>query len=137
MRRPLSGGKGTIRQHKPTKKNPQGESSESFYKRLKEVIESDKEHFFFRLRINTTEQNLRHFRNLFLSPTLKRLCNWYNWITEGDKSEINQLHYQYPYGIYNPISEGGSTFLDNYISTGSKIGLEVAETVFPELQEDL
>src|SRR3990167_2303538 len=41
IRRPLSGGKGTIVQHKPTKSNPLGETRSQYYARLKTILEED------------------------------------------------------------------------------------------------
>lgn len=42
-------------------------------------------------------------------------------------------HFIMPYIGYNPLSEGGESDLDNYLFTGSEIGLQRVDTLFPEL----
>lgn len=44
-------------------------------------------------------------------------------------------HFRFPYGIYNPLSEGGSADLDAMLESGSTAGLTRTTNLFPELQE--
>lgn len=151
IRRPLAGGRGSIRQHKPTKSNPQGETSQEFYDRLAGIIseahgpeweQPPGEHFFFmRWKVTVTEQDIQRFEHRFLIPILEQLCDWWGWVTspEGLKDPfdygVGYCHWQHPYGVYNVLNEGGSTEMDEYLATGSKLGLERATTLFPELEE--
>jgi hypothetical protein len=135
VRRPLSGGKGSIRQHKPTKKNPSGESLESFYNRLGVIIKEDPEYFFMSFQVAVSQEEVRTFKKQFLNPILEQLCDWWDWIGTNGKPESCCEHWRTPYGIYNVLAEGGHTELDEYLDTGSKVGLQRAETLFPELEE--
>jgi hypothetical protein len=90
VRRPLSGGKYSVRQHKPSKANPRGESSEN------------------------------------PDP-------WEKGIISG-KAACGGIHWRTPYGFYNVLAEGGSTELDEYLATGSELGLERTSKLFRELE---
>ncbi len=133
VRRPLSGGKGTIRQHKPTKTKPQGESKEDFYKRLAVIIEENASEFFMRWEVTITQEDIERFKTGFLNPCLEDLCQWYN-IISCSNPPYNSLHYRTPYGIYNVLAEGGSTDLDAYLLNGNEVGLERTNNLFPELE---
>jgi hypothetical protein len=72
-----------------------------------------------------------------------RLCAWWEaiesnifnpWVDGG--GHINPFHYRCPYGVYNPLMEGGSTDYDTYINEGSTVGLVQMESLFPELQPE-
>lgn len=138
VRRPLSGGRGTIRQHKPTKKQPEGESKADFYKRLKDIIEEDTAYYFLRLRVVVTNQDLDRFEREFLRPCLESLCDWYEWVAASTQPDIfatyNNKHYRTPFGLYNPLTEGRQTEVDEYLATGSMAGLEVTNKLFEELK---
>lgn len=140
IRRPLSGGKGTIIQHKPSKSNPMGETKEEFYKRLRGVINDDRPNFFMRWRIEVTNQDIVRFKMECLDPILEQLCDWYEEVgrfcnTRASITELvrSKLHFRYPFGIYNPLTEGGDTYLDQYLLNGSTVGLARADNLFPEL----
>jgi hypothetical protein len=145
VRRPLSGGKHSIRQHAPTKNNPRGEPSEGFYKRLGKLIEEDCEFFFMRWEIGITQQDIEKFRNECLNPILEQLCEWWDWI-KGNPNPFDYnndpssrlgmigIHWRYPFGVYNVLDEGGSTDLDQYLADGNPTGLTRVEKLFPELQ---
>lgn len=138
IRRPLSGGKGSIRQHQPTKSNPNGESDESFYQRVAETIEAEPDYFFMRWKVEVTQHDLNQFQRRFLTPCLEQLCDWWEWITthleDPFDGEANTIHWQTPYGFYNTLAEGGSTELDEYLASGSKLGLQKATELFGELK---
>lgn len=139
IRRPISGGKGTIRQKKPTKTNPNGESTEEYVERLMKVISEDPQHFFMRWEALLDPMDSVVFRNRFLNPMLMQICDWWDFMVKCDFNPWNQspknnsLHFQYPFGVYNPLDRTGETDVDSYIMTGDKTGLKRAETVFPEL----
>jgi len=135
VRRPLSGGRHSITKHKPTKKNPQGETNQQFYKRLGERIAEDSEFFFMRLQVEVSKSDVEKFKTRCLNPVLEQLCDWWEWVVEGeDPFDHRCRHWQFPYGVYNPLTEGRSSDLDEYINTGSEIGLDRTETLFRELE---
>ncbi len=147
VRRPLAGGKNSIRQHKPTKANPMGESLAEFYRRLGGLIREDPEWYFMRWQVTITAQDIERFKREFLSPILEQLCNWWEWIsyclkngyspftvfTVDERSRGTELHWRTPYGFWNVLAEGGSSELDEYLATGSTLGLERVDTLFREL----
>ena len=153
IRRPLSGGKGSIKQLKPTKGNPQGETSEHYYARLGEIIEEavepDGTHYFFmRWNVEVTKENLDEFKKQLLNPLLENLCDDYEWWDHckqtGDDSfnylhremfnvDHSNRHYRFPFGVYNPLIERGASELDEFLATGSELGLERTDNLFPEL----
>ena len=143
IRKPLSGGKGTIRPHKETKTR-KAETKEEFYHRLKvDYLEAEPEYWFQRWEVEVTEADINKFRNTFLDACLEQICCWYDWVTvtgmlketEGYNTPSTCMHYRTPYGIYNPLTEGGQGHeLDYYLQTGSTAGLERMTTVFPELE---
>lgn len=150
VRRPLSGGKGNIKQHKPSKSNPQGESLEEYYARLGAYFDEYPEEFFMRWKADVSAHEVEKFKHETLDPLLERLWDWWEYIhycstrgldpfaAEQPDSEYPKagagLHYRAPFGIYNPLLEGGSTEYDSYLSTGSKVGLQRVDTLYPELE---
>jgi len=136
IRRPLSGGAGSIRKHKPTKGNPTGETDEEYYARLGEVILEASETFFMRWKVEVTPQDVKKFRHEFLDNALEELCDWWHWVDSpaGRRDPFSDpIHYRLPYGIYNPLLEGGSSDLDEYLDTKSEIGLSRGNPLFGEL----
>lgn len=155
IRRPLSGGHGNIKPKKGSK-NIAPETMPEFYQRLKGVIdgtnkdyETGPEYFFMRWKIDITEHEVMNFRKICLDPILENVCNdyeWWNWCQNNQKDVFNfklredrfedhtPKHFVFPYGIYNPLTEEGTTVLDTYILTGNKVGLEKNKNLFPELQ---
>lgn len=135
IRRPLSGGKGTIRPHKPTKKNPSGESSEEFYKRLADIIREDPEYYFMRWTVPVTNEDIAQFRRQFLDPILEQLCNWWDWTTKHEiqyKYAVHGIHYRMPYGCKS-LDLSQEDAIDEFLNSGSTMGLTTVETLFPEL----
>lgn len=136
VRRPLSGGKYSIRQHKPTKSNPQGESKADFYRRLGELIEENSDYFFMRWTVDVSPGDIRRFQDEFLTPVLEDLCNWYEWIVNHRDNPFaagNSLHWRHPYGIRNTINGGYATQYDEMLYSGSRQGLGRADHLFGEL----
>lgn len=144
VRRPLSGGRHSIKQKKPTKKNPSGQTLAEFYAELGERIASEPEYFFMRWKSEVTAHDMEVFEQRTLAPVLERLCDWWDFqeayhdepaeIMWRDSSVSGGIHFQLPYGLYNPVAKGGHTDLDEYILSGNRVGLETIATLFPELE---
>lgn len=166
VRRPLSGGKGTIRPHKATK-NKAAETDDAFYRRLKEIIAGDSDYYFMRWDVHVSDEDLQRFQDEFLTPVLTQLCDWWQWIRyclkdgrgeprnpftckdnlrvhllsseqkTGRRISINSsIHWRHPFGVWNVLNEGGSSELDEYLVTGSEVGLERGRSLFPELEDE-
>jgi hypothetical protein len=138
-RRPLSGGKGSITRHKPSRGNPAGESKEHFYGRLAAYIDEAPETYFMRWDVLVPPTDVERFKSRCLTPLLEHLCVWWQAISSYERSSdvfeapLNTIHWQHPYGVWNVLNEGGQTELDNYLATGSELGLERVTTLFGEL----
>jgi hypothetical protein len=153
VRRPLSGGKGSIVRHKATKTKPE-ETRVDYYARLGRIIDGSEEgspgpeFFFMRWNVSIHKEDIRRFKEKFLNPCLEQLCWWYDAeMVKLDRSPkspdlksivylIDSINYQMPFGVFNPLTEGGSTEVDEYLRSGSMLGLERATTVFPELENE-
>lgn len=136
VRRPLSGGKGSIRRHQPTKAKPQGESLGAFYNRLAGIIRDNPEEYFYRWDVGITEEDIQKFKTEFLNPILEELCNWWDWVSGPDGLKdpfAKPIHYRYPYGVYSTMNEDRMGDVDAYLATGSTVGLTRTKTLFPEL----
>lgn len=148
IRRPLAGGKHTISQWQPSKKNPAGETPAEFYARLGGLIQSDPGHFFMRWKVEITQSDIDRFKREFLNPCLENVCDDYEWwkhcLEYGDdrfdymKREntipAQQRTYRLPYGCYSSLYDGGSDPVDDFITTGSMVGLQQVDDLFPELR---
>jgi hypothetical protein len=145
IRRPLSSGTGKIRQHKATKNKPE-ETKESFYARLRDIIAETPETYFFRWRVDILPSDIARFRREFLDPILEQLCAWYEVVTAtsigtavaanpfGVTANHIAMHWRHPYGILNPLDAGFGDEWENYLETGSTVGLQRRESLFTELQ---
>jgi hypothetical protein len=142
IRRPLSGGKNSIVQKKT-------ESVDEFYERLSSVIWENQDFFFMRWKIGVAPEDIKRFRRECLDPVLENLLDDYQWWVECFKKKVSPFDYQersvgyphhqnrhhiFPYGIYNPMTEGKASDVDAYITGGSTVGLERPKTLFPELE---
>jgi hypothetical protein len=147
VRRPLSGGKGSIRPHQATKNKP-AERMEDYYSRLQEVFKEDPSYWFMRWRVEISPRDVELFRRQCLDPILEQLCDWWEWVSrEPDPFVLRKadhldrresayaVHFRAPYGAWNPLAEGASSELDEYLATRSEVGLRRATNLFPELQE--
>lgn len=140
VRRPLSGGKGNISPHKAkatkTKFTP-AESAEDFYKRLRnDYIAKEPDYWFFRIRAEISAKDVEVFRETCLDPVLEQMCQWYDQIT-GNPCHWKcspWMNYRMPFGVYNPLDEGGATEYDAYMATGSEAGLRRVTELFSELK---
>lgn len=140
VRRPFSGGKGDIRQGKPSKSNPDGESTKDYFDRLEQYFIEEPEYWFMRWEVGISDQDIEKFEETFLRPALNNLVGWYYKIAEcmsRDQSPFGNVpgHYRMPFGIYNSLSERGFTDMDSFLETGLEVGLTKGASLFPELEE--
>lgn len=143
IRRPLSGGKYSIKQHEGKGKEKKGaETPEQFYARLSGLIKDDPEFFFHRWKIEFSQTDIYSFQKKVLHPILENLLDWWEWIKECPFDPWSNLahrsqrvHWIYPSGVYNPMAEGRVSPYDEFLQTKSDRGLFRATTLFPELEE--
>ena len=159
IKRPLAGGKGTIRRHKATKTKSE-ETWDHYYGRLATIIKEDEKDYFKRWQVEIDRKDIERFKAEFLNPVLEQICDWWEWVSspwglsdpfgssnvrfgttnehaDEDKADgpiaYPGIHYRTPYGVYNPLLERGATEVDDYLATGSEVGLERTDNLFPEL----
>lgn len=150
VRRPLSGGEGTIVQKKGSK-NVAPETDEAFYARVRGVIDgtgvktdgtnyTGPSHWFMRWKFDVTPQDVKRFRDECLDPILEALCNWCHLTTGKPLTAFDQgclqfgHHWRHPFGCDNAVNEYGATDVDEYLNTGNTVGMHKRETLFEELQ---
>lgn len=164
IRRPLSGGKGSIVRHKgkaPAKlksgkwgKGKAEESLEAYYARLAAIIRAEPASYFYCWNVAVGSNDLDRFRRQCLDPILENLCDdyeWWSWCHRGKggvqgSSVWDYLHrhkrfphhqarsYRFPYGVSNPLTEGYGTEMDSYLDEGTLTGLYRTSTLFEELR---
>lgn len=134
VRRPLSGGRHSIKQLKT-------ESTNDYYLRLQQCIEGEPEYFFMRWQVPVSKQDIETFKRTCLNPILEQLCDWYLYLTAKEDpfrhvSHMPDVHWRHPYGVYNVLDEGGSTEYDAYLYDGNPTGLHriTNDDLFPELK---
>jgi hypothetical protein len=150
IRRPLSGGKGTIRRHKGSKKVPE-ETWEHYLGRLKnEVLIPDCASYYDRFTVDIDGADIPTFKHQFLNPVLENMYDDYVWwwychrYTKDHydyslREKLFPLHqkrnFRFPYGIYSNLVEGRGlgTDLDYLLDTGNDVGLVRNSPLFPEL----
>jgi hypothetical protein len=139
VRRPLSGGVGSIKPHtaKSTKnKFTPAETEAEFYERLRrDYLAADPGYWFFRVRAEVSARDIQVFRDTCLDPLLETVCCWYDTVT-GHPMLLPSyaINYRTPFGVYSALEEGGATEYDAYLETGSESTLRRVETLFTELQ---
>lgn len=141
IKRPLSGGKGSIRPHKATKNKP-AETMPEFYARLSETIQANVDEFFTRFSVDWSSRDYKRAASMFINPILEALCDWWEWISEHphdpwsvdvDGKAGSGVHWRTPFGFFNILAQGGNTDLDRYLDEGSMVGLTITNDLFPEL----
>lgn len=140
IRRPLSGGKNSIRPHQATGKKP-AETPDEFYTRLGGLIEAEPEYYFMRWKSEVTMGEVADIQQQCLTPLLEGLCDWWELVLKSPdrnpfknlRKENRGIHWRYPYGVYNPTLEGYSSEIDEYLATGSETGLRRVDSLFNEL----
>lgn len=155
VKRPLSSGKGCIRQHQPSKSKPEGESEEEYLHRLEhEVIRKmiadetpEEPSFFARWNVYVDQEDVAKMIDRYYNPILEQLSQWWKWVSSPTgladpfgscsiKGVAPGIHWQTPYGFYNVLAEGGYGDVDNYLTTGDLAGLTKVTNLFPELTDD-
>lgn len=131
IRRPLSQGRHCIKQK-------QGQTLQGFYDELQGRIAGEPEFFFMRWKVEFTKAEVENLQRVSLIPILEQLCDWHQEVTTGTVAtpKYNYQNFLMPFGVYNPLSEGYSTDVDEYLMTGSTTGLSRAKTLFPELEAE-
>lgn len=138
VRRPFSGGKGSIKRREATKNHP-AETKDQFYQRLQnDYFRAEPEYWFQRWKSEVSPEDVKRFRKECLDPLLDNVCDWYKQITgiggpvSGDYQ--GSFHWRHPFGVKNSVDEGYKSDVDGYIQTGSTVGLTKVDTLFTELQ---
>lgn len=151
VRRPLSGGTGTIIQK-------QNETQAEYYKRLQGYIDGTgldgkknptpgPAHYFMRWQVGISKEDMDNFKLWCLEPLLENVLDDYEWWEFCKNEDVlehkirqhrfphhQNRHFRFPYGIYNPLTEDGRTEYDDYLATGNDSGLVKTDNLFPELQ---
>jgi len=131
IRRPLSGGKGSIRRHEARGSKP-AETKDEFYARLGGIISVDPAYYFMRWEVLIDSGAIKRFRFEFLDPMLEGLCDWWYGMQRFGLC-YNGMHWRHPFGVRNILDEGGSSELDEYLATGSLAGLRRVDNLYEEL----
>ncbi len=138
IRRPLSGGKGNVKQLGVTKANPQGETLTQYYDRAAQYIKEEPENYFCRFNVEVGQSDIERFKDKCLNPLLESLCQWYEAEANVEHAHPHvERSWVHPFGVRNILDEGGSSDLDEYLVTGSEVGLVRAEYLFRELKDIL
>ncbi len=130
---PKCGGDGRINRVPP-------ETAAEFYGRLRGVIAEQPGEFFMRWKTEVSPSDVAAFRHRCLDPLLIQVCDWYEWVTKNAADPFepdvngNVYHWQHPFGVPNTIDEYGHGDLDEFIATGSTVGLVRREKLFTELE---
>jgi hypothetical protein len=159
VRRPLSGGEGSIVQ-KQGSKNVPAETKEQFYSRVRGVIDgtglkqngeryAGPSYWFVRWKTEIGSRDLEKFKRTCLNPILENLCWWWDEMN-GNSNHIDpngggldsfypapSTHWRHPFGVYNVLDEGGATDLDQYLEDGNDTGLVRGSPLFEELAEGI
>ena len=136
-------------------------SVDSMLKKIEDDRKANRmDEWFLRFNVGVTAKDIERFKVQVLNPVLENLCDDYEWwsyclilqdLQSGVKSvkwsdtpqfeydvrekwfpNHRRRHYLQPFH-YNPLLDGASTDLDEYLQTGSTVGLHRTETLFTEL----
>lgn len=122
-------------------------SANSFY-----PIEKHPDDWYFRWPVTFTAADLNKFRRENLNPILEQLWMWWDSIQQDPLNpweyiaveqaglssprritKSNPHHWRRPFGIYDSMGLGYQGDYHEYVTTGSKIGLEQINDLYPEL----
>lgn len=129
------------------------ETRDGFMDRLRGIIEENPSEFFHRWKVTITDADVDKFRRECLDPILENLCDAYEWwrhcYTVGKDWSVwdylarekafplhRQRHFILPFGLHNTVLEANYSDLDEYLYSGSTVGLERVETLFRELETE-
>lgn len=118
-------------------------SVESMLKKIEDDRKANRMgEWFARWNVEVMPGDIERFQRQCLNPILEQLCDWWGHICNGGDpfgepfsvdGPQTRIHWRHPFGVYNVLDEGGSSELDQYLSTGSEIGLQRTDNLFPEL----
>lgn len=117
-------------------KRSQHKTAESMVNKIKEDIAANRgQEWFARWKTEISDDDVRKFKAKFFHPVLENLCWWWDEMV-GNETDYPPppSHWRHPFGIYNPMDEGGFSDVDEYIDTGSTVGLVRATSLFGELE---
>lgn len=162
IRRPLSGGKGNLTRSEGTKgakctrcKGVAGnlscprcgglgrvggkppETEDAYYDRVAQYIHDDPAHYFARWATPITPDDIEAFCTHTLDPILENLCAWYDAITRKPNQKPLPswaLSWRHPYGAANRVDDYGMTDVDEFLTSGSTVGLQRLDDLFGELR---
>ena len=127
---------------KPQEKQGKKENDADYIKRIVENIKADPTHYFKRHRHNFSTGELREWQMRTLNPNLEALYDWWESIKANPENrwatpsgEINKLHYERPFGVFDAMSDGKGELFDLIVLKNPRT-LEKVETLFPELEDD-
>lgn len=118
---------------------------------LKKVMEDREEgrigEWFARWKVEVSATDVAKFKMQCLNPVLENLLDDYEWWKANSRGPYNSFdddrhkrfpdhwprHFRKPYGVYDPVEEGGFGDVDGYLETGSEVGLTRVTDLFPEL----
>jgi len=125
---------------KPSLRQGAKETERDFLNRLHDDISSNPEHYFKRYEIELVKQDINNFVRQTLDPLLHQVVLWWEsiksdpfnpWVSRD--GEVNPHHWTRPFGIFDAMTIGKGDYFE-YVTSGSTVGLERIETVFPELE---
>jgi hypothetical protein len=127
-------------------RRPAHKSTESLIKKMDEDFGNNRAgEWFARWDVAVSQADINRFKHRTLDPILEQLCDWWKWIQMEPENPFRldsgifddggtAMHWQHPFGVYNVLDEGGASDLDYYLLTGSEVGLQRTDDLFPELQ---
>jgi hypothetical protein len=118
------------------------ESHKDFIARVGDDIEKRPDFYFIRWSTPITPQDVEAFLTRQLDPILEAIYDWWESIKHNPfdpwvnaSGGVNLLHYQRPFGVYDPMGVRGSGSFFQMLTQGSYAGLEQRENPFAELTE--
>lgn len=131
-------------------RRPAHKSVESMLKKVDEDCRNGRSgEWFSRFEVRVAPSDVARFKRECLDPVLENLFDDWEWWedcfrTHGDvwdykRRELThpdhaRRHFRFPYGVYNPLTEGGTGEVDECINSGSTAGLRRLDALFSELQ---
>lgn len=138
VRRPLSGGKYNISQHKGRKTKTKGivgaESVNEYWARLGKCIAEDTSYFFQRIEVTLIPQDVDEYEERVLDPLLTQLVDWWDYVVKHEgKPPWGPLHWMTPFGVYNSFRDSEFDDYSDYLLTGDDQRLTTVKNLYEEL----
>ncbi len=113
----------------------------NFCSRVGGLMRESPDEWFMRWDVAVRPGDVKRFKETCLDPLLERLCCWWELASgvplDDVRIPLSCLHWRHPFGSVNWVDEAGETELDEYLDSGSTVGLRKVTNLFPELQEDV